>query len=86
MTLPTLSWNNNHESSLVPQREKEGGKKHRANTQLYELIKVENNLGMWDVENLFLITDRAYEVTFILIIPNLHTEQREHPFCLKRGN
>ena len=86
MTLPTLSWNNNHEVSLVPRRKKRGGKKTESKYQLYELIKVENNLGVSNVENLLLITDRAYEVTFISIFLNLHTKQGEHPFCLTRDN
>lgn len=72
-------------SSLVSQKKKkkkEEERKHRANTQLYELIKVENNLGVSDVENLFLITDRAYEVTFILIVLNLHRSKEKNPSCL----
>lgn len=59
------------------QEKKEKGRKHRANIQLYELIKAANNLGVSEVENLFLITDRAYEVTFILILLNLQTKQRK---------
>lgn len=37
------------------------------------------------MESLFLITDRAHEVTFILILLNLNTKQREGPFHLN-GN
>lgn len=76
------SWNNNHECSLVPRRKKEKVRKHRANTQLYELIKAENNLGVSEVENLFLITDRAYEMTFILIL--LNSQSKENLFGLTR--
>lgn len=82
VTLPTPFWNNNPENLLVTQRKKEEGRNHRINTQLYEPIKAENNLGVSDVENLFLITDGAHKVTFILTLLNLHQEQREGPSCL----